>query len=96
MMLRKIGYTAVIAVSAAAFVLGSAATGEAKAKKKMEAAAPMPPACQLAPPQPVCGLKGGMKFNYANACYAERDGAKVVSSGACPAKAMKKGKKKKK
>lgn len=95
MTLRKIGYAAIVAVSAAAFVLGSAATGEAKAKKKMEAA-PMPPACQLAPSQPVCGARGGMKFNYANACYAQRDGAKVVSSGACPAKAMKKGKKKKK
>ena len=95
MTLRKIGYAAVVAVSAAAFVLGSAATGEAKAKKKMEAT-PMPPACQLAPAQPVCGARGGMKFNYANSCYAQRDGAKVVSAGACPAKAMKKGKKKKK
>ena len=95
MMLRKIGYATVIAVSAAAFVLGSAATGEAKAKMKMEAA-PMPPACQLAPAQPVCGARGGMKFNYANACYAQRDGAKVVSAGACPAKKAKMHKKSKK
>ncbi len=27
-----------------------------------------------------------MKFTYANACFAEKDGASVVSQGACPAK----------
>ncbi len=96
MTLRTIGYAAVVAVSAAAFVLGSAATGEAKSKKKTAEAAPPPPACQLAPPQTVCGVKGGMKFTYANACYAERDGAKVASAGACSATAVKKGGKKKK
>ena len=36
--------------------------------------------------KPVCGARGGMKFTYANACYAEKDGASVVSHGACPAK----------
>ena len=95
MTLRKIGYAAVVAVSAAAFVLGSAATGEAKAKKKMEAA-PLTPTCLLTTPHPVCGEKGGMKFTYNNGCYADKDGAKVVAYNACPAKAAKKGKKKKK
>ena len=46
---------------------------------------------------PVCGAKGGMKFTYANSCFAAKDGAKVVSQGACPpAKAHKKDKKAKK
>jgi len=94
MTLRMFGYAAVVALTAAAFVVGSAAPGEAKAKKKAEAA-PLPPACQLAPDKAVCGQKGGMKFTYKNACYAERDGAKVVSDGACVGKAAKKGGKKK-
>jgi hypothetical protein len=33
----------------------------------------------------VCGTRGGMKFTYANACYAQRDGAKVAGKGACKA-----------
>jgi hypothetical protein len=37
--------------------------------------------------KPVCGTRGGMKFTYASACYAAKDGAKVTSSKACPAKA---------
>ena len=36
-----------------------------------------------------------MKFTYANSCFAAKDGAKVVSQGACPkAKPHKKAKKK--
>lgn len=93
MKLRTIGCAVVIAMAATAFVLGSAATGEAKAKKKMAEAAPMPPACQLAPDKAVCGERGGMKLTYKNACYAARDGAKVVSDGACAAKPAKKAKK---
>jgi hypothetical protein len=48
---------------------------------------------------PVCAEKDGQKFTYANACWAAREGAKVVASKACPApkaaKAPKKGGKKK-
>ena len=29
--------------------------------------------------KPVCAAKGGMKFTYASACIAVKDGAKVVS-----------------
>ena len=60
----------------------------------MAAPPPQPGPCfEIA--APVCGVKGGMKFNYANACFAAQDGAKVVSQGACPkAKAHKKAKKK--
>jgi hypothetical protein len=99
MKIQKIGYVAVIAATAAAFVLGSAGVGEAKGKKK--AAAPAPAAAMapvntcVMPYGPVCAVKGksGMKFTYANTCYAVADGAKVVSPKACPpAKAMKAGK----
>jgi hypothetical protein len=96
MKLKDIGYATLIAASAIAFVIGSAAPGQAKAKKK--AAAPQPVASFFCyqPHKPVCGVKAGQKFTYANSCYAEKDGAKVVSQKACPVhKAMKakKGKK---
>ena len=96
MKLKNLGYAALIAVTAAAFVLGSAATGEAKAKKKKEAAPPPMTACFMVPGGPVCGTKGGMKFTYKNSCYAAKDGAKVVSDKACPAKKAVTGGKKKK
>jgi hypothetical protein len=47
-------------------------------------AAPPPVVC-FEPEKRVCAVKGGMKFTYANACYAAKDGAKVVSQKACPA-----------
>lgn len=95
MKLKNFGYAAVIAVTAVAFVIGSALPSDAKAKKKAEAAPP-PPACFIAAGSAVCATKGGMKFTYKNSCYAAKDGAKVVSGKACPAKAAKKagGKKK--
>ena len=96
MKLRTIAYAAFIAVAAGAFVIGSAGSSEAKGKKKAAAPPPQPGPCFIAP-APVCGAKGGMKFTYANACYAAKDGASVVSKGACPkAKAHKKHKKAKK
>jgi len=96
MKLRNIGYAAVIAMTAVAFVIGSAVTSEAAKKKKAEAAPPPPPACWLTADKAVCATKGSMKFTYKNSCYAAKDGAKVVSDKACPAKAAKKagGKKK--
>ena len=91
MKLRNIAYATAIAMTAAAFVIGSAAPSDAKSKKKAEAAAP-PPVCWFAADQPVCGTKGGMKFTYSNACNAAKDGAKVVANKACPTmKAMKGG-----
>ncbi|MBI3705635.1 MAG: hypothetical protein HY244_17715 [Rhizobiales bacterium] len=60
------------------------------------AAPPPPPAFCTMEYKPVCAVKGGMKFTYSNACFAAKDGAKVVSQGPCKAaKAMKAGGKKK-
>jgi len=96
-MLRKVGYAAIITVTAVAFAIGSAATADAKGKKKAAEAAPPPimPACQLMPDKQVCGSRGGLSFSYKNACYAQRDGAKVVADKACATKAAKAGGKKK-
>lgn len=88
MKLKDFGYAAFIAATAAAFMIGSVGTSDAKGKKKMVAAIPPPVFCPLIG-NPVCGAKGGMKFTYANSCYAAKDGAKVVSDKACPAKGMK-------
>jgi hypothetical protein len=87
MKLRTFGYALFIAVAAVALAIGSASTGEAKGKKKAAAPASHPEIC-IAQWQPVCGLKGGSKFTYANSCSAEKDGATVVSQKACPMKAM--------
>lgn len=86
MMLKKLGMATFVAAAAFAFALGSATTGEAKAKK----AAAEEPATALpcVGDAPVCGAKGGMQFTYANACSAVKDGAKVVASHACGAKKM--------
>jgi len=92
MKFKTVAYAALIAAASAAFVIGSGGPSDAKAKKKMAAPPPEPGPCFMIA-GPVCGAKGGMKFNYANACYAAKDGASVVSQGACPkAKAHKKAK----
>jgi hypothetical protein len=97
MKIRNLGYAVVVAATAAAFVFGSAGVGEAKGKKKAAAA----PAATSAPSNlcvlpygPVCAAKGkdGLKFTYANACFAKAEGAKIISNKACPPpKAAKKG-----
>jgi len=93
MNLRIIVYTAFISAAAAAFTIGSSGPSEAKAKKV--APPPHPGPCfELY--APVCGAKGGLKFTYANSCYAGKDGASIVSQGACPAKKAKPHKKHKK
>ena len=92
MKLRSLGYAAVIAATAAAFVIGSVNVGEAKGKKKAAAAPPPPVVCFEAEKR-VCAVKGGMKFTYINACTAAKDGAKVVSQKACPAPKAAKAKK---
>lgn len=88
MKLRNIGYAVFVAVAAAALVLGTAGSSEAKAKKKM--AAPTPHPICLSNYMPVCATKGGNKYTYANSCFADNDGATVVSNKACPAPKAKK------
>ena len=92
MKLRNLGYAAFIAAAGAAFAIGSGGPSEAKAKKMM--APPPHPGLCLELYAPVCGVKGGMKFTYANSCYAAKDGASIVSEKACPAKKAKKAGKK--
>lgn len=93
MKIKSLGYAVLIAVAAAAVVIGSAGTGEAKSKKKTAAPPPPPPIICTLEYKPVCATKGGLKFTYSNACWAAKDGAKVVSQGACKAKkAVKAGK----
>ena len=95
MKLRNVGYAVAIAATAVMFVLGSAVPSEAAKKKKAAAKPPMSPMCTLQS-APVCGVRGGKKFTYTNTCFANNDGASVVSNKACPApKAAKKGGKKK-
>lgn len=94
MKIKNLGYAALIAVAAGAVVLGSTGYSEAKGKKKAAAPPPPPPIICTWQYKPVCATKGGLKFTYSNACWAAKDGAKVVSQGACKAKkAMKPGKK---
>ena len=82
MKLKTIGYAAVVAAVATAFVIGSG--GASFAKKKKAAAAPPPTFCTLEYKQ-ACGVKGGMKVTYANACFAAKDGATSVQPGPCKA-----------
>ncbi len=95
MKLKKLATGAAIAVTAAAFVFGSAVSSEAKGKKKPEAAPKRSISCMFTAPSPVCATKGKLDLTYRNACYAGNDGAVVKSDKACPAaKAVKPGKKK--
>ncbi|HSP50523.1 MAG TPA: hypothetical protein VLN61_10165 [Pseudolabrys sp.] len=95
MKLKNLGYAALMTIAATAFVLGTTGSSEAAKKKAAAAPPPPPPGLCFEPEKRVCAVKGGMKFTYANACIAAKDGAKVVSQQACPApKAKKAGKKK--
>ena len=98
MTIRNLAYTALVGAAAVAFVIGSAVPSEAAKKKKAAAAPPPQPAsCLMLPEGPVCATKGGMKFTYASACYAAKDGATGAKPGACKAaKAAKSGSGKKK
>jgi hypothetical protein len=93
MKLKTIVYAAFIAAAAAAFSIGSSGPSEAKGKKMVPPPHPGPCFEIYAP---VCGAKGGMKFTYANTCFAGKDGATIVSQGVCPAKKAKPHKKHKK
>jgi hypothetical protein len=83
--LKNLGYAVVISATAAAFVMGSAGVGEAKAKKKAAAPAPAATWPCIAPDSPVCAVRGGLKFTYANKCTAKAENAKIISEKACPA-----------
>jgi hypothetical protein len=89
--LKRFGYAALLAFVSTAFVLGSAATGEAKAKKDM--AGPPPYFCNWLY-KPVCGVKDGVTNTYSSACWAAKDGAKILYEGACKVKKAKKAMKK--
>ena len=87
MQLRTIAYTLLIAGTAAAVATSPSFAAKKKAKSYADDATPL---C-LQPQKAVCGMKGTQKFTYANACFAMKDGAKIVSDSACPgAKKMKK------
>lgn len=93
MKLKTFVYAAFISAATAAFTIGSSGPSEAKGKKMVPPPHPGPCFEVYAP---VCGVKSGMKFTYANSCYAGKDGASIVSQGACPAKQAKAHKKHKK
>lgn len=94
MQLKKIAFTLLIGAAAAM----AATSPSFAAKKKAKAEAPQPMAWCFQQQTPVCATRGGLKMTYASTCFAEKDGAKVVSQGACGAKkvSMKKAGKKKK
>ena len=99
MTLKQLGYGALVGVTAVFIALGSATTAEAAKKSKKAAAAPAPAygVCQFQVRTAVCASKGTTKVSYANACFAQADGAKGAKAGACKApKAAKKGGGKKK
>jgi hypothetical protein len=96
---KKFAYGALVGAAALFIALGSVTTAEAAKKAKKAAAAPGPAYgwCTMQMRAPVCASKGTTKLSYANACYAQADGAKGAKAGACkPAKAAKKGGAKKK
>jgi hypothetical protein len=78
-----------LAILGTALVLGSSASSLAATKKKAAEATPAPMGFCMTAGDQVCGTRGGMKFTYANACYAQHDGAKVTGKGACKAAKMK-------
>jgi len=100
MTLKQLGYGALVGVTAVFIALGSATTAEAAKKSKKAAAAPPAQSygwCVLHARSPVCATRGTTKVSYANACFAQADGAKGAKAGACKApKAAKKGGGKKK
>ena len=99
MTFKQLGYGALVGAAALFIALGSVTTAEAAKKGKKEAAAPGPAYgwCTMQMRAPVCASKGTSKVSYANACFAQADGAKGAKAGACKAsKAAKKGGGKKK
>ena len=99
MKIKNLAYATFVAAVAVAVIIGSAVPSEAAKKKKKAAApaGPQPVTCWMIAPGPVCATKGGQKFTYQNACWAQKDQATSAKAGACkPAKAAKGGGGKKK
>src|SRR3712207_4417437 len=99
MTLKQLGYGALVGVTAVFIASGSATTAEVAKKSKKADAAPAQSygCCTLQARSPVCATRGTTKLSYANACFAQADGAKGAKAGACkPAKVAKKGGGKKK
>jgi hypothetical protein len=87
MQFKTIAYTLLIAGTAAVVATSPSFAAKKKAKSYAEDSTPV---C-LQPQKAVCGMKGTQKFTYASACFALKDGAKIVSDNACAgAKKMKK------
>jgi len=80
MQLKHIAYTLLIAGTAA--VVATSPSFAAKKKMEKSYADQATPMC-LQPQKAVCGSKGGQKYTYASACFAIKDGAKVLGDGAC-------------
>jgi hypothetical protein len=95
MQIKTIAYTLLIAGAAVAVAANPSFAAKKKAKVAAEESTPFCLQAQKA----VCATRGGLKMTYASACFAQKDGATVVSEGACGAKKMsmkKSGKKSKK
>lgn len=77
------GALAIMLVAAAA----AWSTSSEAAKKKMAAPKPQPLLmCSLfGEYKPVCASINGGKHTYGSACWADKDGARIVSQGACKA-----------
>jgi hypothetical protein len=84
MFLKNIGCAALLGTAAFAFALGAASTSDAKGKNETMTSQLDPIIC-IQSSAPVCGARNGQRFTYNNACFAQKDGAKVVSQGACKA-----------
>jgi hypothetical protein len=98
MQIKTIAYALLIAGTAAIVAVGTASPSFAAKKKAKAAEETVSPWCYQVQ-KAVCATRGGMKMTYASACFAQKDGATVVSDGACGAKKMsmkKHGKKSKK
>ena len=82
MTLRKIAAHAAMAALATAFLFGTTGLSEA-AKKKAAPKAPSKAEWCNFEYKPVCGVMGGKKVTFSNACWAKREGAKKIKPGAC-------------
>lgn len=81
MTLRKFAAHAATAALAAAFMFGTGGIGQAEMAKK--AKAPSKAEWCNFEYKPVCGVIGGKKRTFSNACWAKREGARHIKPGAC-------------
>ena len=86
MRLKDCASATLIAATALVFVLGSAASTDAKMRTKMLRPPPPPPRPVFCPMiyMPVCAInKDGRRQTYANSCWAAYEGARVIYQGVC-------------